>query len=122
MVILVVWCGLLGLAIGSFLTVVAYRVPRHMSIVRPGSRCPACASPVRAYDNVPVVSWLVLRGRCRDCGVAISPRYPIVELATGGLFGVLAAWVGAKPVLPVLLVAASVLVAGAAVVVGRRSD
>ena len=81
-----------GLVIGSFLNVVIYRVPRHLSIVHPGSFCPACQTPIRSADNVPVVAWIVLRGRCRHCGEPISARYPAVELATGGLFGALA-WV-----------------------------
>lgn len=76
----------LGLAFGSFLTVVVHRVPRKESIVRPGSRCPSCGNEIRARDNVPVVSYLLLRGRCRQCGVRISPVYPLTELATGALF------------------------------------
>src|SRR5215207_1640627 len=76
----------LGLVIGSFLNVVAYRLPRGESLAHPPSRCPNCGAPVRPYDNIPVVSWLVLRGRCRQCGHPISPRYPLVELATGVLF------------------------------------
>lgn len=82
---------LFGLAIGSFLNVVIYRVPRHESLVRPGSHCPNCEAAIRWYDNLPVVSWLVLRGRCRDCGARISPRYIGVEALTGALF-VVAAW------------------------------
>lgn len=78
--------GLLGLAIGSFLTVVVHRVPRGESLVRPRSRCPACGATVRARDNIPVLSWVLLRGRCRACGEAISVRYPLTELATAGLF------------------------------------
>jgi leader peptidase (prepilin peptidase) / N-methyltransferase len=77
---------LLGLVVGSFLNVVAYRLPRGESLAHPGSRCPRCGSPVKPYDNVPVLSWLVLRGRCRHCGEPISARYPVVELATGLLF------------------------------------
>lgn len=80
----------LGLAIGSFLNVVIYRVPRGLSVARPGSFCPTCGTPVRGYDNVPVVSWLVLRGRCRHCGEPISARYPLVELVTGALFAAVA--------------------------------
>lgn len=75
-----------GLLIGSFLNVVAWRLPRGESLVRPGSHCPACHRPVRPRDNVPVVSWLLLHGRCRDCGAPISRRYPIVEAGTGLLF------------------------------------
>src|SRR5690554_5622484 len=78
--------GLLGLVGGSFLNVVVHRVPAGRSVVRPRSACPACGHEVRARDNVPLVSWLVLRGRCRDCGAAISVRYPLVELGTGLLF------------------------------------
>jgi leader peptidase (prepilin peptidase)/N-methyltransferase len=78
----VVVAGLFGAVIGSFLNVVAHRVPLGESIASPGSRCPECGVPVKPYDNVPVVSWLVLRGRCRNCGTRISPRYPLVELAT----------------------------------------
>jgi leader peptidase (prepilin peptidase)/N-methyltransferase len=80
-----------GLLIGSFLNVVAYRLPRGESLVQPGSRCPGCGHDVRPYDNVPVLSWLLLRGRCRDCGEPISPRYPLVELATGALFAAVVA-------------------------------
>ena len=72
-----------GLLLGSFLNVCIVRVPRGESVVRPGSRCVLCRRPVRWFDNVPVVSWLVLRGKCRDCGVGISWRYPVVELAVG---------------------------------------
>ena len=83
--------GGLGLLIGSFLNVVVYRVPAGMSISSPPSACPGCHSPIKAYDNVPVLSWLALRGRCRSCSTAISARYPIVELATGGFFALVAA-------------------------------
>ena len=83
--------GGLGLLIGSFLNVVVYRVPAGMSISSPPSACPGCHSPIKAYDNVPVVSWVALRGRCRSCRTAISARYPIVELATGGFFALVAA-------------------------------
>jgi prepilin signal peptidase PulO-like enzyme (type II secretory pathway) len=72
-----------GLALGSFLNVVAARLPLQRSVVRPPSACPACATEIAWYDNVPVVSWFVLRGRCRSCGAAISWVYPAVELATG---------------------------------------
>ncbi len=74
--------GLLGATFGSFLNVVAYRLPRHESLVAPRSRCPSCGTPVRAFDNVPILSWLLLRGRCRSCKTAISPRYPLVEAGT----------------------------------------
>jgi leader peptidase (prepilin peptidase)/N-methyltransferase len=72
-----------GLVFGSFLNVVVYRLPRGMSLVRPRSHCPACGATVRWFDNVPVLSYLALRGRCRRCRARISPRYPLVELLTG---------------------------------------
>lgn len=97
-------CGLLGLAIGSFLNVVIYRVPRNESIVSPRSACPACGTPIREKDNIPVVSWLLLRGRCRDCQAPISPRYPLVELACGALFAGTAARFGYQWDLPAFLV------------------
>jgi leader peptidase (prepilin peptidase)/N-methyltransferase len=75
----------MGLAWGSFLNVVIYRLPRDMSVVRPASHCPACGKPVRAFDNVPVLSFLVLRGRARCCGAKLSPRYPLVEAIGGAL-------------------------------------
>jgi len=78
--------GMLGLLIGSFLNVVIHRVPRHESIVSPGSRCPGCGTPVAPRDNLPVLSWLLLRARCRHCGAHISARYPLVELLTGVVF------------------------------------
>ena len=87
----VVAAAVAGLIIGSFLNVVAYRLPRGESLVSPGSRCPGCGAPVKPYDNVPVLSWLVLRGRCRACGEPISARYPLVELTTGILFGAVVA-------------------------------
>jgi leader peptidase (prepilin peptidase)/N-methyltransferase len=79
------FAGVFGATIGSFLNVVAYRLPRRESLVRPGSRCPGCRTSIRPYDNLPVVGWLLLRGRCRSCGMAISPRYPLVEAITGAL-------------------------------------
>jgi len=105
--------GLLGLVVGSFLNVVVWRVPRGESVVSPPSACPRCGHAIRARDNVPVLSWLVLRGRCRDCGEPISRRYPAVELATGVLFALTAWWAGPTWALPALayLVAASVALA-----------
>jgi leader peptidase (prepilin peptidase)/N-methyltransferase len=79
------FAGVLGAVIGSFLNVVAYRLPRHESLVKPGSHCPKCGAGVRPYDNIPVLSWLLLRGHCRSCREPISPRYPLVEAATGAL-------------------------------------
>jgi leader peptidase (prepilin peptidase)/N-methyltransferase len=76
----------LGLAFGSFLNVCIYRLPRDLSVVRPGSACPKCSQPIAFYDNVPVLSWLILRGRCRNCQTSITPRYLVVELLTGAIF------------------------------------
>ena len=75
-----------GAVIGSFLNVVIHRLPLGESLARPGSRCPACERPIKPYDNVPVLSWVLLRGRCRTCGARISPRYPLVELITALAF------------------------------------
>ena len=83
-----VLAGAFGLVTGSFLNVVVYRVPAGLSVVAPASACPNCGHAIRRRDNIPVVSWIVLGGRCRDCDVSISPRYPIVELGTGILFAV----------------------------------
>jgi len=77
-----------GLIVGSFVTVVAHRVPRGESIVGPRSRCPVCGAQIAAYDNVPVLSWVLLRGRARCCGAAISPRYPLTELVLGALYAI----------------------------------
>jgi leader peptidase (prepilin peptidase) / N-methyltransferase len=81
----------LGALIGSFLNVVIHRLPLGESLVTPGSHCPACDAPVRSFDNVPVLSWLVLRGRCRSCGAPISVRYPAVELLTAASFAAVVA-------------------------------
>jgi leader peptidase (prepilin peptidase)/N-methyltransferase len=86
----------LGLLFGSFLNVCIVRVPRGESVVRPGSRCVGCVHAVRWFDNVPLLSWVVLRGRCRDCGCGISWRYPAVELAVGLWFALLAAMLGVR--------------------------
>src|SRR5581483_12096401 len=77
---------LLGLSFGSFLNVCIHRLPRGLSVVHPGSACPGCRRPIRPYDNIPVLSWLILRGRCRNCKARISPRYLVVELLTAVLF------------------------------------
>jgi leader peptidase (prepilin peptidase)/N-methyltransferase len=84
------WLGFVGACIGSFLNVVAYRLPRGMSIVWKPSHCPKCGHDIRARDNVPVLGWLLLRGRCRDCGEPISARYAIVEATMGSAFFLLA--------------------------------
>ncbi|UFU15825.1 prepilin peptidase [Curtobacterium sp. C1] len=93
MVLVAALSGVLGLAIGSFLNVVIHRVPAGLSVVRPRSACPTCRSPIRSRDNVPVVSWLALGGRCRDCRTPISIRYPLVETSTGLLFAIVTVWV-----------------------------
>ena len=103
--------GLLGLAIGSFLNVVIWRVPRGESLVRPPSHCPACDAPVRSRDNVPVLSWLLLRWRCRDCHARISVRYPLIELLTAVVFAALAVRLGPAWALPAFLYLAAVGVA-----------
>ncbi|MCW2970758.1 MAG: prepilin peptidase [Solirubrobacterales bacterium] len=81
----VTFAGVLGAVVGSFLNVVAYRLPRRESLIRPASRCPACGTHVKPYDNIPILSWLWLRGRCRSCAAPISPRYPLVEALTAAL-------------------------------------
>ena len=91
-----VMVGALGLVVGSFLNVVIHRVPRGESIVHPRSRCPGCGGAIAAFDNVPVFSWLLLRGRCRSCRAPISARYPLVELATGVVFVAIAIGQGAS--------------------------
>lgn len=100
--------ALLGLVAGSFLNVLVHRVPAGLSIVHPGSHCPNCEARIRPRDNVPVLSWLVLRGRCRECHAPISVRYPLVEASTGILWGVLAWWAlgpaGMLGLLPLLLI------------------
>ena len=97
-VILALPTAVFGVLIGSFLNVVVYRVPRGLSIVAPPSACPGCDTRITARDNVPVLSWLVLRAACRSCGMRISARYPAVELLTGGLFVLAAVHVlGAAP-------------------------
>jgi leader peptidase (prepilin peptidase)/N-methyltransferase len=89
--LLLAGAAVLGLLIGSFLNVVIWRLPRNENLSHPASHCPSCDEPIRPYDNVPVLSWIVLRARCRNCGNPISARYPAVELATAGLF-LLIAW------------------------------
>lgn len=79
------FAGVLGAVLGSFLNVVAERLPRRQSIVLPASHCASCGTPIKPYDNIPLISWLLLRGRCRSCKASISVRYPLVEAATAGL-------------------------------------
>src|ERR1700722_14854982 len=81
----IIFAAVLGALVGSFLNVVVYRLPRGESLVAPGSHCPSCAARVKPYDNIPVLAWVWLRGRCRACRAAISPRYPLVEFVTAAL-------------------------------------
>jgi len=108
---LVAFAALLGLVVGSFLNVVVWRVPRGESVVAPPSACPACGHRIRPRDNVPVVSWLLLGGRCRDCRAPISVRYPLVEASTAVLFALVAWWLGTSWALPAFLYLAAVSVA-----------
>jgi leader peptidase (prepilin peptidase) / N-methyltransferase len=103
--------GVMGLLMGSFVNVVAYRVPRGESVVSPPSSCPSCGRPIRARHNVPVLGWLALRGRCYDCGLPISVRYPIVEATTGLLFALVGWRFADRP----MLLAAYLAFAGIAV-------
>jgi leader peptidase (prepilin peptidase) / N-methyltransferase len=113
--VLIAICAFFGLAVGSFLNVVIYRVPHHESIVSPRSKCPSCQHPLRDRDNIPVISWLILKGRCRDCQAPISPRYLVVEMAGAALFAGLAARLGYNWDLPAFLVMFSGLLALAAI-------
>ena len=103
--------ALFGLLIGSFLNVVIWRVPRKLSVVRPPSHCPVCETPIRPADNVPVVAWLRLRGKCRDCGNPIPVRYPLVEASCAVLFAAVAARFGWSWALPAYLVLTAALLA-----------
>lgn len=95
--------GLFGLIFGSFVNVVAFRIPAGKSVVSPPSACPSCDHPIRGRDNIPVLSWLLLRGRCRDCHAPISIRYPIVEAAVGALFAATVIVIGLEWALPAYL-------------------
>ena len=101
-----------GAVYGSFLNVVVHRLPRGLSLVRPRSRCPHCAAPIAWHDNIPILSWLWLRGRCRSCRARISPRYPLVEAATALLAAGLARrWAGAPAWIAAAALACGVLLA-----------
>jgi leader peptidase (prepilin peptidase)/N-methyltransferase len=100
-----------GAIVGSFLNVVIHRVPNEESIVFPNSACPNCGEAIKAYDNIPIFSWLILRGKCRGCAQRISPRYPAVELLTALLFAVVFWHTGLTPMLPVYLAFVSAIVA-----------
>jgi leader peptidase (prepilin peptidase)/N-methyltransferase len=101
--ITIAYSAVVGLLIGSFLNVVAYRIPAGMKVTTPPSACPSCGHRIRPYDNIPVVSWLWLRGRCRDCRAPISIRYPLVEAGTAALFALTAVVIGPSWVLPAFL-------------------
>lgn len=103
LVLLAVFAALVGLVVGSFLNVVIWRVPRGESVVRPPSHCPGCDTPIAPRDNIPVLSWLLLRGRCRSCGEPISARYPLVEAGTALVFVLIALRIGLDWPLPAYL-------------------
>ena len=107
--------AVLGLFVGSFLNVVVYRVPRQESVVRPRSRCPGCQTQLTWYENVPVASWVALRGHCRTCEAPVSVRYPIVELLTAVVFGLVGARFGLSWELPAYLYLAGAGIALAAI-------
>jgi leader peptidase (prepilin peptidase) / N-methyltransferase len=109
-----------GLMIGSFLNVVAYRLPRGESLVSPRSRCPGCDQPIRPWDNIPVLSWLLLRGHCRSCGVRISARYPLVELITAAVFAAVVVARGLNSELLLELPFAAMLIAVAGIDLEHR--
>lgn len=102
--------AVLGMVVGSFLNVCIYRVPAHQSIVRPASRCPSCLSSIPWYQNIPVFSFLALRGRCGACGASISWRYPAVEILTGALFTLIVYRFGMQGFVPLLWLFAALLV------------
>ncbi|MBE7189359.1 prepilin peptidase [Jatrophihabitans endophyticus] len=110
LILLAVLIGVLGLAVGSFLNVLIYRVPRNESVVSPPSHCPRCDSEILNRHNVPVLGWLVLRGRCHSCALPISARYPLIEAATGVAFAALTFAVGLSLALPVVLFLAAVAI------------
>ena len=100
------WLAAVGVSVGSFLTVVTSRIPMGSSVVSPPSACPGCGGPIQWYDNIPVLSWVVLHGRCRRCEMAIPARYPALELGMGSVFGLVG--VIARPLyVPVLVAAAT---------------
>jgi leader peptidase (prepilin peptidase)/N-methyltransferase len=106
-----VLAGVFGLLIGSFLNVCIYRLPRDLSVVHPRSFCPDCETPIAAWDNIPVVSWVLLRGRCRHCQARISARYPVVEVLTGALFFLAVVRFGFSPVALKVCIFSAIMVA-----------
>lgn len=111
-IVVIAGAAVFGAAVGSFLNVVIYRVPNGKSVVHPPSACPSCGEHVRPVDNIPIVSWLLLRGRCRSCGAPISLRYPLVEGATALAFAGVAAWM-LSPLAPVAAIVDAAGPAGA---------
>jgi len=109
--VIVTLCAVLGLLVGSFLNVVIHRVPRKESVVSPPSHCPSCGTQIAVRDNLPVVSWVLLRGRCRACAEPISARYPLIEALTGVLFAAVAIHFGRVWELPAFLVFTACLIA-----------
>lgn len=111
----IIAAGVLGAIVGSFLNVVIYRIPAGMSTATPRSSCPKCGHPIRSIDNIPLASWLILGGKCRDCRAAISMRYPLVELATAITFALVVLWASNRPaylwLLPAYLYFAAVTIA-----------
>ena len=116
----IVFAAIVGLVVGSFLNVVIYRVPRGESIFKPRSRCPGCEHPIRPFDNVPVLSWLVLGGRCRDCGQKIPARYPLIEGLTAVLYVLVVIAHGSDVSLALGLVLVTVLIPAAAIDLEHR--
>jgi leader peptidase (prepilin peptidase)/N-methyltransferase len=112
--VIAIVAGLLGLVVGSFLNVVIHRVPLRRSVVWPASSCPTCGEPIRSTDNVPVLSYLLLGGRCRNCKARISARYPLVEALTGALFAAAAAafWPHLRLLSALVLISVLVALAG----------
>ena len=116
----VVVIAVFGLLVGSFLNVVIHRLPRKESLAKPPSSCPSCGARIKPYDNIPVLSWLILRGRCRNCGARISARYPAVELLTAAVFAGTALTRGVDDDLAVWLPFAAVLIAVAFIDLDHR--
>lgn len=117
---LVVLASVLGLAVGSFLNVVIARVPEGLSVVQPRSRCPRCGHEIASRDNIPVLSWILLRGRCRGCHEPISVRYPLVEIGTAAAWGAIVWRWGLDPATPLLLYTASTGIALALIDIDTR--
>ncbi len=108
-------CAVLGVAIGSFLNVLIYRIPRNIPFANDRSKCPKCQAPIAVRDLIPIISWLLLRGKCRNCQEKISIRYPLIEIFTGVLFGLTGARIGAHWFLPAELVFVAALIAISAI-------